>query len=111
MRMVLTDDPTEFSLGLSPIVMGAEPPANITGLSVGYGDDIGLPCIPNNIVWMKAPIARIEMSVGADEGSRIDMQPIAHRPSRQFPEPRVTEQNRLCRVVETQLVETFMSAS
>ena len=41
--MVLTDDPTEFALGVGPIIMGAKPPANITGLSVGYGDDIGLP--------------------------------------------------------------------
>ena len=55
-------------------------------------------------------IAPIEMPVWADEGSRIDVQPIAHGPSRQFPETGVTEPNRLCRVVETQLVEMFMGA-
>ena len=108
--MVLTDDPTQFALGLAAIVTGAQPPGDIAGLSVSYGDDIGLARIPDNIVWMKATIALIEMPVWADEGRRIDVQPITHGPTRQFPETGVTEQNRLCRVVETQLVEMFMSA-
>jgi hypothetical protein len=41
--MVLIDNPAEFALGLGLIVSGAQPPADIASLSVGYGDDIGLP--------------------------------------------------------------------
>ena len=43
MRVVLTDDPTQFALGLAAVIVGAEPLGDIAGLSVGNGDDIRLP--------------------------------------------------------------------
>ena len=43
MRVVLTDDPTQFVLGLAAVVVGAEPPGDIAGPSVDDGDDVRLP--------------------------------------------------------------------
>src|SRR5205085_5592023 len=100
-RVVLTDDPTQFALGLTAVVVGAEPPRDVAGLSVGDGDDIRFPRIPDNIIGMKTVIAWIEMPVWADKGGRIDMQPITGGPIRQFSQIAVTEQDRLCRIIET----------
>src|SRR6516164_5678014 len=108
MRVVLTDDPTQFALGLAVVVVGAEPPYDIAGISVGNCDDVRLSRIPNNIAGVKATVARIEMPVEADKGRGIDMQPIADGSTHQFSQIRVTEQNRLCCIVETQLIEMFM---
>jgi hypothetical protein len=43
MCVVLTDDPTQFALGIAAIVDGAEPPGDIAGPSVGNGDNIRFP--------------------------------------------------------------------
>src|ERR1700730_5547422 len=110
MRVVLTDDPTQCALGLTAIVVGAEPPGDIAGLSVGNGDNIRFPCIPDNIIGVKATIARIEMPIGPDKGRGIDVQPITDGSARQFSQIGVTEQNSLCCIVETQLIEMFMGA-
>src|SRR5260370_41242202 len=110
MREVLRDDPIQFALGLTAIVVGAEPAGYIAGLSVGNGDNIRFPSIPDNIVGVKATIARIEMPVGPNKGRGIDVQPITDGSARQFSQIGVTEQNRLCCIVETQLVEMFMGA-
>jgi len=59
---------------------------------------------------MKALIARIEMAVWADPGRRAYVEPITGRPTGQFSKIGVTEQNRLRRIIETQLVEMFMGA-
>ena len=66
MRVVLTDEPTQFALGLAAVVVGAEPPADIAGSSVDDGDNVRFPRILDNIVGVKALIARIEMPVGPD---------------------------------------------
>lgn len=110
MGVVLTNDPTQFALGLAAVVVGAEPPGESAGLSVGDGDDVGLPRIPDNIVGMKAVIAYIEMPVWANERRRVDMQPITNVPTRQFSKIGVTEQNGLCGVIKAQFVEMLMGA-
>ena len=94
MRVVLTNDPTQFALGFAAVVVGAEPPADIAGSSIDDGDNIRFPRIPDNIVGVKALIARIEMPVGPNKGRRIDVQPIANAfaSARQFSKTGVTEQ-------------------
>src|SRR6516164_3008598 len=108
--MVLTDDPTELALGLPAIITGPEPPNDFAGPSVGDRNDIRLSRIPDDIVGMKAMIAVIEMPVGPDKGRGIDVQPITDGATGQFSRIGVTEQNRLCRIIETQLIEMFMGA-
>ena len=59
---------------------------------------------------METVIACIEVPVWADERRRIDMQPIAGGPTRQLSKVGITEENPFCRIIETQLIEMFMSA-